>query len=239
MDAHGAYYLAVLVGAVVIAAACIVARRRPGRVALGISRAMGVVLAITAAVFFAQPLMVGAFSLRTSLPLQLCDVAAVAATVTCFVPHWQLGFELTYFWGLAGTIQGVATPDLAARFPQLEFFVFTVAHVGIVGAALFLAIGLRLRPRRFAPAWVFGITLAVTAVDGVVDWATGANYMYLAHIPASASLLSVLGPWPIYIVSAAGVAVVLFAALDVPFLLRRRSAAGHVAAAEAAASRMT
>ena len=61
------------------------------------------------------------------------------------------------------------------------------------------------------------MTVAYTAFVGWVDWLTGSNYMFLASVPATGSLLSVLGPWPWYIASAAGVALVLFWALDAPF----------------------
>ncbi|HZC53008.1 MAG TPA: hypothetical protein VE441_10970, partial [Mycobacterium sp.] len=60
-------------------------------------------------------------------------------------------------------------------------------------------------------------TLGYTALVGVFDRLTGANYMYLDHIPRRTSLLSVLGPWPWYIAGAAAVAVVLFGILDLPF----------------------
>ena len=111
----------------------------------------------------------------------------------------------------------VATPDLDADFPDLEFFEFVVGHLGIVTAALFLVIGLRLHPRRGAVLRVIAITATYTAVVGGIDWSTGANYMFLAMIPQHPSLLSVLGPWPWYIVNAAAGAVLLFPILDLSF----------------------
>ena len=56
--------------------------------------------------------------------------------VACWPPRWQLGVELSYFWGLTGTLQAVLTPDLSVSFPHLEFFEFVVGHVGIVIAAI-------------------------------------------------------------------------------------------------------
>jgi hypothetical integral membrane protein (TIGR02206 family) len=151
-------------------------------------------------------------------------VALVVAAVACWSPQWSLGVELTYFWGLAGTLQAVLTPDLDAGFPQLEFFLFVVGHLGIVIAALYLVVGLQRVPRRGSVARVFAITVAYASFVGVFNWLTGANYMYLTAPPENPSLLSLLGPWPWYLLSATAVALVLFVLLDAPFRGGRRSA---------------
>jgi len=207
---------------------CIACRRRPGPWVAWAGRSIALILAIDAVVFVTVPLLEGSWSVRASLPLALCNLALVVAAVACWVPSWPLAVELTYFWGLAGALQGVVTPDLAAGFPHLEFFEFVVGHLGVVLAALYLVVGLRLRPRPGAVRRVFAVTAAYTAFVGWFDWLTGSNYMFLAAVPATGSLLSVLGPWPWYIASAAGVALVLLWVLDAPFH-HRRLVAGHLA----------
>jgi hypothetical integral membrane protein (TIGR02206 family) len=167
--------------------------------------------------FVSVPLAEDRWSVQASLPLALCDVALIVAAVACWWPQWLLAVELTYFWGLAGTLQAVVTPDLSAGFPQREFFMFVVGHLGIVIAALFLVVGLRLEPRPGSVMRVFAITAAYTAFVGCFNWLTGSNYMYLAAVPTHGSLLSVLGPWPWYILSGAAVALVLLLILDAPF----------------------
>lgn len=223
MSSGGQYWVAVGFGAALCVVACAIARRRPGPARI-VGAVISLVLAADAVVFIVRPAVEGGWSVRGSLPLDLCDIALAIAAVACACPRWRLGVELTYFWGLAGTLQAVVTPDLNASFPHLEFLEFVVGHLGIVIAALYLVVGLRLEPRPGAVLRVLAITAAYTGCVGLVDWLTGSNYMYLAHIPRRSSLLSVLGPWPWYIVSAAGVAVALFLILDAPFRLRRSRA---------------
>jgi hypothetical integral membrane protein (TIGR02206 family) len=161
--------------------------------------------------------------LAWSLPLQLCDVAIFVAAAALWTRR-RLLVELTYFWGLAGTIQALLTPDLPQRFPSYPYWQYYIAHGGVVAAALVLVIGLRLAPRPRAVLVVGGLTLAYAAFVGGVDALTGANYMYLRAKPPSPTLLDAMGPWPLYILAATFVAAALFAILDAPFRITRRRA---------------
>ena len=216
----GAYWTAVAVAAGICALLCSQARRRPGRWTGIAARSLCVLLFVDAVVYTTGRSLSG-WSPRTSLPLALCDVAALVAAAACWWPRPIL-VELTYFWGLTGTLQAVATPDVTAPFPHLAFIEYVVGHVAIVVAALFLVVGLRHAPRRGAVPKVFAITAAYTAFVGVIDATTGADYMFLRRPPSAWTLLKVLGPWPWYIASAAGLAVPLLLLLDSPFWPSRR-----------------
>ena len=157
-----------------------------------------------------------------ALPFQLCD-AAIFVSAFALWSRRQIAVEVTYFWGLAGTIQAVITPDLPQHFPNFLFIQYYVAHGGVVAAALLLVAGLGQWPRRNAVVRVAGLTIAYAALVGLLDAATGADYMFLRAKPASATLLDLLGPWPWYIGWAALVGVALFFILDAPFRLLRRS----------------
>ena len=218
-----AYWTAVAAGAVIAALLCFGCRRWPGGWAGWAGRAIAAILAVEAVAFAGTPMIGGHWSVRGSLPLALCDVALVVAAIACWSPGWSLGVELTYYWGLAATLQAVLTPDLGAGFPQLEFFEFVVGHLGVVIAALYLVVGLQIVPRPRSVPRVFAITVAYAAFVGVVDWLTGSNYMFLAAPPENPSLLSVLGPWPWYLLTATAVALALLILLDLPFHPRRRA----------------
>ncbi len=219
MSALSPVWLATLLTTVVAASGlCLLARRWPGRPSSVANGALALVLLAVTAAWLATNLGGGHFSAATSLPFALCDLVTIVAAGALITRERHL-VELTYFWGLAGSLQSLLTPDLNVAFPRLEFFEYVLAHAGIVCAALLLVVGERIRPGRRAVGRVFLITLGYTALVGVVDWVTGGNYMYLRRPPGSWSLLKVLGPWPWYIASAAGVAIVLFSLLELPFRL--------------------
>ena len=88
----------------------------------------------------------GDFDLDTSLPLQLCDLAAVTA-VWALWTHARVPTAITYYWGLTLTVQGVLTPSLAQAFPHPRFLAFWAMHLLVVWAALYLTLGLGIGPR--------------------------------------------------------------------------------------------
>ena len=215
------YLAAVLIALAAGIALCVGARRKPGRWTVVVARLIALVLVSDAISFVVSELAAGTWSPKSDLPFALCDAAVLVAAAACWWRKPRL-VELTYFWGLAGTLQAVITPDLNAGFPRLVFFQYLGGHLGIVLAALYLVIGLRIAPRPGSVVTTFAITLAYTAFVGLVDALSGANYMFLRRPPGNWTLLKLLGPWPWYIVSAAGVALVLLAVLDLPFWFDRR-----------------
>ncbi len=216
--AYGLSVLAAVIAGVVL---CVEARRRPGRWTVRAARCLGGILAADAVSYGVSLAVRGEWSPSTSLPLALCNMAVLVAVAACW---WRtrLLVELTWFWGMAGTIQAVVTPDLDVAFPHLVFFEYVIGHLGIVLAAVFLVVGMRIPPRPKAVPRVFAVTAAYTTFVGLVDAATGANYMFLRRPPPQWTLLRVLGPWPWYVVSALPVAVVLLVVLDAPFWAARR-----------------
>lgn len=209
--------------ATVAAALVTAARLRPGDWTKLAARALAALLVAAEVGWWIYLAVTGAkdTELASALPLQLCDAAIFVAALALLL-RAQLLVEVTYFWGLAGTIQALITPDLPQHFPSFPFFQYYVAHGGIVTAALFLVVGLGQWPRRDAVLRVLAVTAAYVLLVGAVDTATGANYMYLRSKPASGSVLDLLGPWPWYVAWAALVGMALLLVLDAPFRLRRR-----------------
>jgi len=214
-----AYWCAVAIAALLVIAAIGVSRR-DRRAGTRIASLLGLVLLGDFGAYLAGTVGASSFSPETSLPLPLCDAMVLVAAVACLS---RLAFlcELTWFLGLAGTLQGVVTPDLSSPFPRLVFFEYVVGHLGVAAAALVLVLGLGITPRARSVGRCLFAAACYTAVVGVVDWSSGANYMFLRRPPGEWTLLRLLGPWPYYLASATGVAFGLFLLLDLPFARRR------------------
>lgn len=198
----------------VLAAALLVAgaRRRGDTFARPAGRALAVVLL---AGFLGEQLtyaLRGDWSAEVNLPFQLTDAVTLVAVAALWRPV-PLLVELTYFWALSASVQAVVTPDLGQDFPDVLYFTYFATHAGAIAAACLLVFGARRAPRPGAVARVYAITAAFAACAAVATVATGGNYMFLRRKPVRGSLLDVLGPWPVYILAAAVLALVLFAAL--------------------------
>jgi hypothetical integral membrane protein (TIGR02206 family) len=155
---------------------------------------------------------------QTQLPLQLCDVGAIA--IALFLLHEKtLLFELGYFWGLGGGLQAVLTPDLQFGFPDINFIFFFFTHGLCLVGVMYAIIVFKYRPTIKSIGRVFFITLLYALIIIPVNLLLDTNYLYLSHKPIGASLLDFLGPWPWYILSLVLVSLVFFFLYYSPFFV--------------------
>ena len=215
------HLLALAVVAVLIATQTAVARRWPGPWLLPFLAALGGVLLVAEATWWVYLAVRGMWTPAAGLPLQLCDAGALVVVAALW---WRrpLLVELSWFWGLAGSVQALLTPDLPQHFPEWWFFQYYLVHGAIVSSAILLVIALGAVPRPGSVRRVFLLTLAYAVLVGVIDQVTGGDYMYLRRPPPVHTLLDLMGPWPWYLVSGAALAVGLFWLLDAPFRAHRR-----------------
>ncbi len=168
-------------------------------------------------------LLPGDFDAGTSLPLQLCDLAWIAAVVALWTRN-RYATALVYFWGLTLTVQGIVTPALGQTFPDTRYFMFWSMHFLTVWAAVYLTFGLRVpvtwRTYRFAVL----TTAAWAAVVMVINALSGTNYGYLNRKPSGGSLYDLMGPWPLYVFVTVGVLVSVWSLMTWPWVHHARSA---------------
>jgi hypothetical integral membrane protein (TIGR02206 family) len=222
----GAAHLGALGVVAALAVSLVAAVRRWPR--LGLPVRLTLAVAIVALVAFELTIGVreGWLAWRSFLPLELCDIAMVLTVITLLSPR-RATAEIVYFWSCSGSLLAMLTPELPWSFPRWEFVVFFGLHGLVLVSALVLVFALGLRPRPGAPFRVAAITLAWVAFVALVDWALDANFMYLREKPTVATPLDSMGPWPLYILVAGGVALLVFHLLALPFRREWRSQASR------------
>lgn len=150
------------------------------------------------------------------LPMHLCNWAGFAV---CIALVWKkpLAAELAWFWAMAGTLQGMITPNQPFDWPHPSFFTFFLLHAGVMIGAIQAVFGLGLKPR--PRAWLRGIlwTEAYVLAAAAVNVLTGSNYAFLCAKPAKASLMDHLGPWPWYLLAVQFLGAVVIILLYLPF----------------------
>jgi len=158
----------------------------------------------------------GWLTIGNALPLNLCDWALMAL-VTALLTRNQFAYELGYFWGLGGTLQGMITPDVAYDFPDPQFIFFFIEHGGIIAALLYLTLGTGLRPNPRSLPRVAAASLFYAGVAGIADWALGTNYGFLRAKPPGTTLLSFMAPWPWYIPELVAAGILSLTVYYLPF----------------------
>ncbi len=133
----------------------------------------------------------GYFDPLSALPLHLCDVAAFAGGAALITKRQGL-IDLTFFWGMAGTLQGLLTPNLVFDFPHPEYFGFFLLHSGVVIAALHMTLAWKKFPTQRGLWVAFGWIQIYAIVAALVNYYTGSNYAFLGARPAQASLMDYL-----------------------------------------------
>jgi hypothetical integral membrane protein (TIGR02206 family) len=216
VDLSAAHLVTVGLTAAAIVALVVAARTRPGPWTVPAARALAIVIAVNETSWFVWEAARHVFTVQQDLPFHLCDVAAYVSAFALWF-RTPLLVELTYFWGIAGTANGVITPDIGDRFPTYPFFQYFIQHGAIPAAALFLVVGLKIYPRPWAVPRVIGLSIALAVFDAFANLVTDGNYLFLRAVPPGPNLLTVLGPWPWYILWASVVAIALFVLLDAPF----------------------
>ncbi|MPZ66149.1 MAG: TIGR02206 family membrane protein [Pseudonocardiaceae bacterium] len=213
---HWAVLALFAVGAVVVIT---VGRRYRGTVvAEWISKLLALAILAVQIPFTTYTLLPGQFDLNTSLPLQLSDLAWMAAAYALWTRR-QWAFALTYYWGLTLASQALITPEMDGfDFPHQHFFMFFSYHLLVVWGALYLTFGLGMRP-----GWRdYGSTVGATICWGLVMLAfntvAGSNYGFLNEKPAVGSLLNLLGNWPWYLLSELAIGLAVWALITWPWV---------------------
>jgi len=161
------------------------------------------------------------YNLRTDLPLYLCSFLGILIPIyTYYRTYWM--FEILVFWIIAGTLQGVITPDIAEGFPSLDYFRYWMVHLGLLTVIFYSIFVFQLKPKLKSVFKSFLALQVYVVLMMVINYLLDANYFYLNRKPESASVLDYFGEWPYYIMVCQLVIIPLFLLIYLPFYVRRK-----------------
>jgi hypothetical integral membrane protein (TIGR02206 family) len=94
-----------------------------------------------------------------------------------------------------------------------------ISHGAIITAAIIMTTVSGYRPTWGSVGRVLvGINVYMLGV-GLVNWLIGSNYLFIARKPDTASLIDLLGPWPVYIIWIEVIGIVTILLLYAPFAI--------------------
>ncbi|WP_186526071.1 TIGR02206 family membrane protein [Leekyejoonella antrihumi] len=181
-----------------------------------VNRVAGTLIIVTCAPIELVDLIIGVQHPRTSLPLQICDVAWLIAGIALLTRGARRS-ALHYYWGLTLSLQGVLTPDLDHVLLDPQFFGFWLRHLLPVWAAVYL-VGARIGPSWRDYRFVVAVTAVWAAVMMSLNTPFGSNYGYLNGKPATHSVLDLLGPWPWYVLVEVALVAAVWALITWPWI---------------------
>lgn len=217
----GLVHLAILCAVPTLAGGLSLLHRRLPAAGNLIRLGFAAVLLVDNAMYYGWQIREHALTFPDHMPFELCD-ASMALTVLCLLRLRPLLFDLAYYWAVAGASMALLTPNLLEPFPTFGTVQFFVAHGLTVAGVLYLLWSGQARPRPWSVLRaMIGINV-FAALVGPFDYLYKTNYFYLRSKPANASLLDLLGPWPVYLLGTEAVALILFLSLYLPVRRTRR-----------------
>lgn len=172
--------------------------------------------------FHLYKISLGTYNISTDLPLYLCSLMGLLIPIfTYYRKLWM--YEILLFWIIAGTLQGVLTPDISVGFPSFDYFRYWVVHLGLLIVIFYATNVLKMKPT-FKSVFksFFALQLYVIFMV-IINYVLNANYFYLNQKPQSASLLDYFGEWPWYIIVVQIIIIPYFLLIYTPFYFVERN----------------
>lgn len=181
----------------------------------------GIFLSLTIIVYHSYQISLGGYRVQTDLPLYLCSLLALLIPIfTYYRKFWM--YEILLFWIIAGTSQGILTPDIADGFPNPDYFRYWVVHLGLVIVIIYATVVFKMKPK-LKSVFKSILALQVYVVFMIlINYILDANYFYLNAKPEATSLLDYFGDWPFYIIVGQLIIIPYFLLIYLPFHLVRK-----------------
>ena len=107
--------------------------------------ALGLIVFINYPIWIILEIFAGSFDVTLHLPLHLCRFANLLIPFVMVKRNYFV-FEILYFWGLSGMLQGMITPDIVEDFPHFHYFRYFAGHHLLVVAVIYAVVVYKLKP---------------------------------------------------------------------------------------------
>jgi hypothetical integral membrane protein (TIGR02206 family) len=108
--------------------------------------AFAILVSLTVITYHVYKIVNKDYNFKTDLPLYLCSFLAIIIPIfTYYRKYWM--YEFLVFWIIAGTLQGVITPDIAEGFPSFDYFRYWMVHLGLLIIIFYATFVFKMRPK--------------------------------------------------------------------------------------------
>ena len=140
------------------------------------------------------------FDIGQDLSLHMCGISVFISCYALYTKN-QAAFELSFFWGLAGALQAVLTPDPTRfHFGYISTFWSFLSHGIIIMNVFWLIFVDNMRCRKNSLLNTILVTNGAIFIIGIINSAigNGANYWFICEKPSGDSPF-LIGEWPYYL----------------------------------------
>ncbi|MDG1252870.1 MAG: TIGR02206 family membrane protein [Schleiferiaceae bacterium] len=135
----------------------------------------------------------GLWGVEEHLELHLCGLSRfLSIALLFFAARWA--YYPLFFWGIVGGFHAVLTPELTGGDTVFMYIEYYVAHSGILIIPLYFHFSRGMRIGRWTWAKVLSLNIFFMFPIGIINYLSGANYMFLCFPPKVNSPF-IIGEW--------------------------------------------
>jgi len=216
----GPAHIAALLALVLIGYGLMQFKNADERTRRKVSIALGVFLWINESIWHLWNAYWGHWNIQTLLPLNACSILIWLGGFMFIFKNYTI-YEFVYFMGMGGAFQYLMTPDLGIYgFPHFRYWQTFLAHGILFISPIYMTV-----VEGFRPTWksfwrvIIGSNIYMGFVF-IINRAIGSDYLFINGKPATASILDLLPPWPVYILYMEALGLITFLILYSPFIVK-------------------
>lgn len=165
---------------------------------------------------------VGRWHLKTSLPLELCEITLILCIIMLVGKSYRL-FEVAYFWGLIGSTLALLFPNLHVTYHHFAFWAFMLTHALNLFSLVFMISIEKYQPTGKSIGISFMVTNIYMLLMLAINHFLGSHYYfyYLFSKPAPniSNPLMFTNSWVFRIFTLEGITLIALLIGYLPFII--------------------